>query len=145
MVLLTASRRGFMRAWDRSVMNLNHILGPNTARQLGMVNSAPRFWLGLTDSEAGYCKADWVQNSEPNRAMLNNKELNYFCSWKVLSLLAELWDCCSPLPQLGPPPQNQPDPPGSPWRLNFGGWGERVMLIGLEASGCREPCVRLAL
>lgn len=133
-----SSSCGFVRAQDCSVTNLNQTLGPNTAQQLGMINSAPRFWPGLTDSEAGYCKADWIQNSEPNRVMLYNEGLNYFCSWKVLLLLAELWDRCSLLPQLGPPPQNQPGPPGSPqiWGLGRVCEADRLGGIGLQGAVC---------
>ena len=102
MTLLIMSSGDFMLVEDCLVMHLTQTLGLNTALQLGVINSAPRFWLGLLDSEADY----WIVGGRPSPKLfakysnVKHKELNYFCLWKVLSPWAKLWDSCSLSPHV---------------------------------------------
>lgn len=79
----------FVLVENCSVMNLTQTGGPNTALQLGVINSAPRFWLRLLDSEADY----WIVWDRLSPKLLakytnvKNKGLNYFCSWKSTSMV----------------------------------------------------------
>lgn len=146
MTLLIISTGDFMLSEDCLVTNLDQTLGLNTAPQLGTINSAPRFCLGLLDSEAQY----WIMWGRLCPKLLakysnvKNKGLNYFCWWKVLSLRAKLWGSCSPSPLVLAP---SPKPDGSSWvslKPQIRGLGRTVRLICWEASGCTVPCIRFS-
>lgn len=108
MPLLMVSSSDFMLVGDCSVTSLTQALGANTALQLGAINSAPRFWLGLLDSEV-YCWTVWDRSSPKLLAKysnVKNKGLHYFCSRKSTStgsktsrFLLPLSPCSGPLPK----------------------------------------------
>lgn len=108
LTLLIISSGDFMLAEDCSVTNLTQTLDLNTAPRLGMINSAPRFWLGLLDSEADY----WIVWDRPSPKLfakysnVENKGLNYFCSRKsTFTVSKTLRFLLPPSPYSGPLPK----------------------------------------